>query len=129
MEMPSCIKIAPAGRTPPRPHPFHHRPCTAGERRFDLNITIRIGRRHVELANDQITPISYVTQNIDRNPTLSSTSGNNVWVNYQQYGSGTGSWNTTNSPVGSSIKNGLANFYPGTSTFVFGFQTHPNAII
>ena len=34
----------------------------------------------LEMANDQIATQAYVTNNIDRNP----TSGNNVWVNYNQ---------------------------------------------
>ncbi len=76
----------------------------------------------LELANDQIGTVQFVTDNIDRNPTLSATSGNNVWVNYQQYGSGKGAWT---GPAGSSVANGLGNFYPGTSTFVAGSASNP----
>ena len=79
----------------------------------------------LELANDQIAPVSYVTGNIDRNPTPLTTSGNNVWVNGQQYGSGSGSWSLSNSPVGSTIGNGLGNVYAGTSAFTLGSSSNP----
>ena len=36
----------------------------------------------LEMANDQIAPVTYVTQNINRDP----NTGNAVWVNYNQFG-------------------------------------------
>ena len=90
-----------------------------------------------ELANDQIAPISYVTENIDRNP----EGGNAVWLNYNQIGaSGTTvvtPFNATTgaSPTGKNLT--LGNFYgpgvgqagtPGeTSLWVPGSASNPTA--
>jgi hypothetical protein len=38
----------------------------------------------LEMANDQIGPLNYVTQNVDRDPYVGI--GNAVWVNYNQFG-------------------------------------------
>jgi hypothetical protein len=49
----------------------------------------------LEMASDQIGTAAaqqYVTNNVDRNPTLNAYAGNNVWVNYNQFGSGKGGW-------------------------------------
>src|SRR3984957_20113433 len=46
----------------------------------------------LEMANDQIGPINYVTQNVDRDPYVGI--GNAVWVNYNQIGGKGGlAWN------------------------------------
>ena len=42
----------------------------------------------LELASDQISPVPYITQNVDRNPT--NGVGNAVWVNYSQFGGAIG---------------------------------------
>jgi hypothetical protein len=80
----------------------------------------------LELANDQIATQAYVTNNIDRNP----TSGNNVWVNYNQIapaGSLATSGHTvipfnTNASAGAigtglSGSQNLGDFYPNNATF------------
>jgi PEP-CTERM motif len=63
----------------------------------------------LELINDQVGQVPYVTNNIDRNP----DSGNAVWVNYNQFGtsgtSGGAAWDPTNG--GSTHGQTLGNFY------------------
>jgi hypothetical protein len=91
----------------------------------------------LELANDQIAPVSYVTANIDRNP----EGGNALWVNYNQVGaSGTTAGVAFNATTGATIQPGanqiaLGNFYgtgvgqtgtPGvTTTWVPGSASNP----
>jgi hypothetical protein len=64
----------------------------------------------LEMANDQIAPVTYVTQNVDRDP----TSANNVWINYNNF--------TTPSTTISGYT--LGNFYNG-SGFVLGGNAQP----
>lgn len=91
----------------------------------------------LEMVSDQISPVQYVTENVDRNP----DNGNAVWVNYNQIGaSGTTvvtSFNATTgaSPAGTSVT--LGNFYgtgvgqagtPGeTKLWVPGSASNPTA--
>jgi hypothetical protein len=87
----------------------------------------------LELANDQIGTVSYVTANVDRNP----EGGNAVWLNYNQLGtSGTTAGATFNAGTGASVGSlTLGNFYsagvgqvgtPGeTSAWVPGSASNP----
>jgi hypothetical protein len=89
----------------------------------------------LELANDQIAPVSYVTANIDRNP----EGGNAVWLNYNQIGaSGTTAGAAFNATTGTTIGSTgltLGNFYatgvgqtgtPGvTTTWTPGSASNP----
>ncbi len=71
----------------------------------------------LEMANDQIAPVQYVTQNIDRNPY--NGIGNAVWVNYNQVGGKGGA--AFSAASGASV-NGytLGNFYANNQTFTLG---------
>jgi len=88
----------------------------------------------LELVNDQIGTIAYVTANIDRNP----EGGNALWLNYNQIGaSGVTNGASFNATSGANAGNGLTlgNFYgagvgqagtPGeTSLWVTGSATNP----
>ena len=86
-----------------------------------------------ELANDQIAPINYITQNVARDPSTISggLGGNAVWVNYNQFGAkGGAAWNpSTGTTVNGSY---LGDFYnqsgytPGNpNLFVQGGTAQP----
>jgi PEP-CTERM motif len=64
----------------------------------------------LEMVSDQISPVTYVTQNVNRDP----NAGNAVWVNYNQFGGGA-------AQAGPGVLNGytLGNFY-SSGTFVLG---------
>ncbi len=78
----------------------------------------------LEMANDQIAPVQYVTQNIDRNPSLGTSSGNAVWVNYNQFGGGKNNWTVAGG--GSSNGYSLGDFYSGGQSFVQGGDAQPS---
>ena len=65
----------------------------------------------LEMVSDQISPVSYVTQNVNRDP----NPGNAVWVNYNQFGGGNGI--TANSTVNGYT---LGSFYSSGQTFTLG---------
>jgi hypothetical protein len=79
----------------------------------------------LELANDQIAPVAYVTNNIDRNP----TSGNAVWSNYNEIGGISAGGHTVTAfnenPASGAIGTGntgnafstLNDFYPNGAVF------------
>jgi hypothetical protein len=84
----------------------------------------------LEMANDQIAPVTYVTQNINRDP----NTGNAVWINYNQFGGGGTAANPTNyttnaggSNVGTGTVNGftLGEFYANGQQFVLGGNAQP----
>ena len=66
----------------------------------------------LELVSDQVAPVTYVTQNVDRNPNLA----NAVWVNYNQFGGATGK------PLAGGSANGysLGDFYSNGGSFTLG---------
>jgi hypothetical protein len=70
----------------------------------------------LELANDQIGPVTYITQNVNRDPSTisgagtSALGGNAVWVNYNQFG-GKGGLNWSATSGGTSAGGNLGNFY------------------
>ena len=74
------------------------------------------------MANDQIGPLNYVTQNIDRNPSLGTSSGNAVWVNYNQFGGGKGNWTAAGSTLNG---NSLGDFYSGGQSFTLNGTAQP----
>ena len=92
----------------------------------------------LEMANDQISNVNYVTQNVNRNP----NGGNAVWVNYNQFGGvGKTNWSPTASPSptsGSSIGGyTLGNFYNAptgsdpvavNSSFTYGSASNPTPL-
>ena len=80
----------------------------------------------LEMANDQIAPVTYVTQNVNRNP----NGGNAVWVNYNQIG-GVPATGYTPFVNGGVTANGytLGNFYNGPSqAFTYGSASNPTAV-
>ena len=79
----------------------------------------------LELANDQIAPVTYVTQNIDRNPT--NGVGNAVWVNYNQFGGAVGkpTPTTANGYSASSGGYALGDFYSGGQSFALNGSAQP----
>ena len=85
----------------------------------------------LELANDQIAPVTYVTQNINRDP----NTGNGVWVNYNEFGGGGTAQNptnwasntgTTNVGSGSVTGNTLGEFYANGQQFTLGGNAQPS---
>lgn len=68
----------------------------------------------LEMASDQIAPVSYVSNNIDRNPSTGTNAGNGVWVNYNEFGGGKNNWTAAGA-----IVNGfsLGDFYANGATF------------
>ncbi len=76
----------------------------------------------LEVANDQIAPVTYVTQNVDRNPTAGV--GNAVWVNYNPFGGAVGRPTvtaTSNAPNGATAGGyTLGNFYANNQLFSLG---------
>jgi hypothetical protein len=84
----------------------------------------------LELANDQIAPVTYVTQNVNRDP----NTGNGVWVNYNEFGGGGTAQNPTgwasnagSTNVGSGTLNGntLGEFYANGQQFTLGGNAQP----
>jgi hypothetical protein len=79
----------------------------------------------LELANDQIAPVAYVTNNVDRNP----NSGNAVWSNYNEIGGISAGGHTVvpfnENPANGAIGTGntgnafstLNDFYPNGAVF------------
>jgi hypothetical protein len=78
----------------------------------------------LELANDQIAPVAYVTNNVDRNP----NSGNAVWSNYNEIGGISAGGhsvtpfneNPANGAIGTGTQgafNTLNDFYPNGAVF------------